>query len=68
VKLVRAGSAAKIIGLPPNIFRHRYAPWHKNTANRILHHLILAWKEPFRLALALEFPESLPKKKVQYCK
>jgi len=68
LKLVCARSAAKIIGLPPNIFRHGYSPWNKHQADGILNHLILSRGKTFWLTLAFESPESPPKEEIQYDK
>jgi hypothetical protein len=65
---VRARSAAKIIGLPPNIFRHCYSPWNKHQTDGILDHLILAGGKTLWLPLAFEPPKSSPKEKIQHYK
>jgi hypothetical protein len=61
LKLVRAGSAAEVIGLPPNIFCHRYSSWNKYQTDGILDHLILSRSKTLWLPLAFEPSKSLPK-------
>jgi hypothetical protein len=68
LKLVRAGSAAKVIHLPPNIFRDRCASWNKYLADWILNHVILTRRKKVRLALILEFSKSTPDEKIQHDK
>jgi hypothetical protein len=66
---VRAGSAAEIIRLPPNIFRYRHSPWNKYLANGILNHVILTRREKVRLALAFfELLQGTPEEKIQHYK
>jgi hypothetical protein len=68
LKLVRAGSAAKVIHLPPNILRYRCASWNKYLADWILNHVILTRRKKVRLALVLEFSKSTPDEKIQHDK
>jgi hypothetical protein len=65
---VRAGSAAEIIRLPPNIFRYCCFPWNKRQANRILNHVILTGEETIRLTLAFERSNGTPEEKIQHHK
>jgi len=60
--------AAKVIRLPPNIFRYRRASWNKYLADRILNHVILTRREKVRLALAFKLSKGTPDEKVQYDK
>jgi hypothetical protein len=68
LKLVRAGSAAKVIHLPPNIFCYRCAPWNKYLADGILNHVILTRRKKVRIALALELSKCTPDEKIQHDK
>jgi hypothetical protein len=63
---VRAGSAAEIIPLPPNIFRYCRFPWNKHHANRILNQVILTGEETIRLTLAFEHSNGTPEEKIQH--
>jgi len=65
---VRAGLAAEVIRLPPNIFRYRRSPWNKYLADGILHHVILTRREKVRLALAFELSNGTPEEKIQHYK
>jgi hypothetical protein len=65
---VRASSAAKIIRLPANIFRHGNSSWNKHQADGILDHLILAWGKTLWLPLSFETPKSLPNEEIQHYK
>jgi hypothetical protein len=65
---VRAGSAAEVIRLPPNIFRYRRSSWNKYLANGILHHVILTRREKVRFALAFELSNGTPEEKIQHDK
>ena len=65
LKLVRARSTAKVIGLPTDIFRDRYSPWNKHQTLGILNHLILAGGKTFRLPLAFKPSNCSPNKEVQ---
>jgi hypothetical protein len=65
---VRAGSAAEVIGLPPDIFRNRLSPRNKYLANGILHHVILTRREKVRFALAFELSNGTPEEKIQHYK
>jgi hypothetical protein len=60
--------AAKVIRLPPDIFRYRCAPRNKYLADGILNHVILTRREKVRLALAFKFSKGTPDEKVQYYK
>ena len=65
LKLVRTGSAAEIIGLPPNIFRYRCSSWNKHQADRILNHVIFARRETVRLVSAFELSNGTTEDKIQ---
>jgi len=68
LELVRAGSAAEVIRLPPNIFRYRHSPWNKYLADGILNHVIFPRREKVRLALAFELSDGTPEEKIQHYK
>jgi len=68
MELVRAGSAAEVIRLPPNIFRYRHSPWNKYLAYRILNHVILTRRKQVRLAPAFELSKGTPEEKIQHYK
>ncbi len=68
MKLDCARSAAEIIRLPPNIFRYRRSPWNKHSANRVLHHVILTWRETVGLTPPLEVSQGASQKEIQHHK
>jgi hypothetical protein len=65
---VRAGSAAEIIRLPPNIFRDCRFPWNKRQANRVLNHVTLVGEETLWLTLTFERSNGTPDDKIQHNK
>jgi hypothetical protein len=68
LKLVCAGSAAKVIGLTANIFCYCGSPWNEYLADRILHHVIFPGSKKVRLASAFQPSKSLPEEKIQHHK
>ena len=68
MELVRAGLAAEVIRLPPNIFRYRHSPWNKYLADGILNHVILTRRETVRLTPAFEVSNGTPEEKIQHYK
>jgi len=65
---VGARSAAKVIRLPPDIFRYRRSPWNKYLADGILHHVILARRETVRLTPPFEISQGTPEEEIQHYK
>jgi hypothetical protein len=68
LEFVRAGSAAEVIILPPNIFCYGRSSWNKHQADRILDHVIITWSETLRFVSPLDLLDDPPDEKVQYDK
>ena len=65
LKLVRTGSAAEVIRLPPNIFRYCRSPWNKHQADGILNHVIFTRRDAVRLVSAFELSNGTTEEKIQ---
>ena len=57
--------ATEAVRLPADHLGHGGAPWNEHTTDRILDHLILAFRETLNSTLSAKFPNCAPDKKIQ---